>query len=85
MTSMNDTNKASNVPQSTSDYSTQLKHFGSVVKSLELAQLEASKTGHKDVEMIVTAALNLCLSLYYLRMRGEYIEERQEGLSKDAN
>lgn len=55
-------------------YAEQLKRLGSVISSLERAKGDAELSGLDDIKMITAAALNLCLSTYYLRLRGEYMD-----------
>lgn len=52
-----------------------LKKVGSVISLLERAREDAEASGIKDVEMIVTSALNIVFSTYYLHLRGEYMEK----------
>lgn len=57
------------------DLANQLKRVGRVIELLELAQGDAKASKMAEVEMIVTSALNLVFSTYYLHLRREYMEK----------
>ena len=46
-----------------------------IIADLEDLQKEAADVGVEEVEILITSSFNICLTIYYMLMRGDYIEK----------
>ncbi len=52
-----------------------------IVSALEYLKEEAARSKLDDIEMIIDCAFKLCLSIYCLQLRGDYIAAEDPNLN----
>ena len=52
--------------------------LGMIVSALEYLKEEAKQSGVEEVEVVIDSTFKICMTIYYMFLRGDYIEKYKE-------